>query len=112
MEQTLPNTQNPIKDRILEIYLDLCSISASLRNTILSKAPGNKHLEFIQFKSLMYEMYSLSFRYERMNQSIVKKVGTWMRKKNTSQKDEYILRSIDLFEEYAKELSKNDLIKM
>lgn len=112
MDETVSSIQNPVRDRILVIYLELCNNSATIRNIILSGSPGNKHLQFMQFKAMMYELYSLSYRYDRLNKKVVKKFNDWMHIKKTNPNNEFIIASLDLFDEYSKELTRNEIIKV
>jgi hypothetical protein len=112
MEETIAITQNPIKDRILTLYLEICATSATLQNVIVSKAPGNKQLLYKQFRNQVFEMYNLSHRYDRINKDVVKETATWMKAKNPNPKDKFIMYSIDVVDKYINELKRIEVLQM
>lgn len=112
MEETISRTNNPVKDRILDIYLNLCNSSAHIRNMILSGSPGNKKMVFQDFRKQMFELYSLSHRYDRINKEKVNQFSQWMANKQTNPTNEFMIKSLKLFESYIDELVRIEVIKV
>lgn len=112
MEETISITENPVRDRILTLYLEICATSAQLQNVIVSKAPGNKQMLYKEFRKQVFELYNLSHRYDRLNKGILKDVSKWMAIKNHIPNDKFIMGSIKLSDKYINELKRIEVIRM
>jgi hypothetical protein len=112
MEETVAITENPIRDRILTLYLEICATSATLQNVIVSNAPGNKQLLYKEFRKQVFELYNLSHRYDRLNKTIIKEVSDWMGIKKPKPDDKFIILSIKLTDRYINELKRIEVIRM
>lgn len=112
MEETIAHTQNPIKDRILFLYLEICANSASLQNMIMSNAAGNKQLLFNEFRKQAFELYNLSYRYDKLNATILDDMHKWMLVKKSFPTNKFILKSIEVTNTYISELKRIQVIEM
>jgi len=112
MDETIAITANPVRDRILTLYLDICSTSAHLQNIIVSSAPGNKLMMYKEFRSEVFELYNLSHRYEKLNKDILKEVSNWMKEPKAKPNDTFIMQSITLADKYIGELKRIEVIRM
>jgi|LGVD01.1.fsa_nt_gb hypothetical protein len=112
MDETIAITANPVRDRILTLYLDICKTSAHLQNVIVSKAPGNKLMMYKEFRAEVFELYNLSHRYEKLNKSILKEVYDWIKTPMSKPKDSFIIQSIELADKYIGELKRVEQIRM
>lgn len=101
----VPVTQNPRKDRIVELYLMLANVSASIRNQMLNNCAGSRQTSAQVLNGLMYELCTLSSGYV-MQPLIKKRIAKW---RNTRKPD--VLKTLELFEDLVDELSDNDVIK-
>lgn len=100
-----PITQNPRKDRIVELYLMLANVSATIRNQMMNNTAGSRQTNVQSFNGLMYELCTLSSGYI-LQPSMKKRITKW---RNTPKPD--VLKTLELFEDLVDELSDNDVIK-
>lgn len=112
MDETISITANPVRDRILTLYLDICATSAQLQNVIVSNAPGNKMLMYRDFRREVFELYNISHRYEKLNKDILKEVFAWTKEPMATPKDTFIMQSIELADKYIGELKRIEVIRM
>jgi len=112
MEETISITANPVRDRILTLYLEICATSAQLQNVIVSNAPGNKGLMYKEFRKEVFELYNLSHRYEKLNKDMLKEVADWMAIRNGKPDNNFIMKSIALADKYIGELKRIEVIRM
>lgn len=112
VEETISITANPVRDRILTIYLEICATSAQLQNVIVSNAPGNKMLMYKEFRKEVFELYNLSHQYDKMNKGILEEVSDWTKGPMTNPKDKFIMQSIALADEYIGELKRIEVIRV
>lgn len=112
MEETISITANPVRDRILTLYLEICATSAQLQNVIVSNAPGNKSMMYKEFRKEVFELYNLSHLYKKMNKGILKEMSDWMSIKNHKPDNNFIMKSINLSDKYISELKRIEVIKM
>ena len=112
MDETISITANPVRDRILTLYLEICATSAQLQNVIVSNAPGNKMLMYKEFRKEVFELYNLSHRYEKLNKGILKEISNWMKEPMAKPKDTFIMKSIMLADKYIGELKRIEVIRM
>ena len=110
-EDTVVIRENPIKQRILTLYMDTCITGAQIRNIINSGAPGNKIGLYRAFRVQAFELYNLSHMYDRLNSEIGKRFFKWMMVKKVSPEDAFLLESLKIVDEYIRELKRIEIIQ-
>lgn len=112
MDETIPNRDTLLKDRIVDTYIDLCSISSKLLGQIRGNTAGSKYTTFIQFEEHMYKIYNLSCVFPLGN-DMKKDMKDWIKanRKNVPS-NKFMLRSVDLFEQFANELVLRKIIEV
>ena len=112
MEETKPNRDTPIKDRVLELYFDLCDTSSILMGQMHGNATGSIANTYKAFEKDMFEMYSLCSVLS-LRPHVKVKVNQWAKAKRTHPiKNRFIYNSIKVFEEFAKELVSMQIIRI
>lgn len=105
MSGITPLTENPRKDRIIELYLILANVSATIKNQMLNGTPGALDINKKTFYGLMYELCTLSLGYD-INETTKKNVSRWS---ETPKPD--IKKTLKLFDVLILELTKISIIK-
>lgn len=112
MEETKPNRDTPVKDRILALYFDLCDTSSLLMGQMHGNAAGSVSNTYKMFEKDMFEIYALSCVLSLRPRAKMK-VDQWANAKRTHPiKNKFIYKSIKVFEEFAKELVSMQIIKV
>lgn len=100
-----PTTENICKDRIEELYLMLANVSATIRNQIMNNTAGSLQTNVQMFNGKMYELCTLISVYD-LQTHMKKRITKWS---ETPKPD--VLKTLELFEDLACELTENRIIK-
>lgn len=112
MDETLPTRETPVKERILYIYFDLCTMSSQLMSQMKGSRTGNKQLTYTNFEKGLLEMYTMTTIF-KLGVATKKTMTTWTGTKHRIPvNDATILKTIRLFEAFSRELVAMQIIKV
>lgn len=102
----MDNQNNPLKTKVLELYLQLSDLSSTMETQIRCEYGSSYKTTFKAFKKSMYELHELSHRHLKTQP---KKYNEWREHSKRTDKP-FALWSIKVFESYVDELVNMRLI--
>lgn len=112
MDETLATPTTPVKDKILSIYFTLCETSSTLMSQMKGARGGNKQLTYITFEVNLLELCTMCSIF-KIHPDTKQTMNQWAAaKRGTSVSDITIMKSIRLFEAFARELVDMQIIKV
>lgn len=107
MAETYQINEDPIKARLLSLYMDTCILVSAMRTQMNLKQFAEARFTFHSFRINMTEMYYLTLSIEKLKgEATIQKISSWSKMEcgNRCSK-KFIRASIRLFEDYAELLS-------